>query len=875
MLPSLAANRPWSTLFGCGGPRCTARRTGGSDVVSTALGVAWYRFRATLRRRWPGYLVIVLLIGLVGGIAMGSIAGARRTQSTFSAYLAATDASDLQFQTSVATNSFQSADLTEKLAHLPYVEHVASSPYLLVIPTGPNGKALKSAFNDDDVQEVGSEGGMYFTQDRMTVAEGRMADPTSTDQMVATAEAARLSGWHLGETVHFGAYSLAQVNQSSFNPITAEPSTRFSAKLVGLVVFSSQIVDDDVDRFPTDIVATPALTRRLRANATYPTYGLRLEGGSRAISTVEQEIIAALPPGSTYSFHLTSVVESQVERATKPEAIALGVFGIIAGLAILFIAGQAISRRIWANGEDLEVLRSLGTDRATMTLDAVLGPLCAVLLGALFAVGVAIAFSPLMPIGPSSQVDPTPGVAFDWTVFLVGFAVLSIGLGGLTVTLGVRRATRQYGERQQSGLPSTVVEVAARSGLPEPAIAGLRFSLERGRGRTAVPVRSALMGAALAVGVVVATVTFGSSLGTLDSHPSLYGWNWTYAINSPGTNTVPPAVGRLLSHDPDVAAWTGYSFANIQIDGQTVPVLLTTAHAALSPPIISGHAVEANNQIVLGAATLAALHKKVGESVLVSYGTPRDAPIYLPPEPVVIVGTATMPAIGVSGDLHPSMGTGALVPMGFVPATFKKALTNPDPNLDGPIIDVIRLKSSISDAAGRASLQRIVATADKVMASDPQGAGDTYVVLPVQRPAEIVNYQSTGATPAILATGLAIAAVVALGLTLTASVRRRRRDLALLKTFGFTQFQLASAVSWQASVAALIGIVLGVPLGIIVGRSLWILFARAIYAVPSPSVPVLDIAVIALATLILANLAAVIPGRMAARTPTALVLRAE
>jgi hypothetical protein len=843
--------------------------------VGTALGVAWYRFRATLRRRWPGYLVIVLLIGLVGGVAMGSIAGARRSQSTFSAYLAATDASDLQFQTSVATGNFQSADLTKKLARLPYVEHVASSPDLLVIPTGPNGKVLKSALNDDDVQEVGSEGGMYFTQDRMTVAEGRMADPTSTDQMVATAEAARLSGWHLGETVRFGAYTLAQANQSDFDPLTTAPSTRFSAKLVGLVVFSSQIVDDDVDRFPTDIVLTPALTRRLRASAAYPTYGLRLDGGSSAVSTVEREIIAALPPGSTYSFHLTSVVESQVERATKPEAIALGVFGIIAGLAILFIAGQAISRRIWANGEDLDILRSLGTDRAAMTSDAVLGPLCAVFLGALLAVGVAIAFSPLMPIGPSSQVDPTPGASFDWTVLLAGLAVLTLGLGGLTVTLAARRATRRYGERQQSAGRSTVVDVAARSGLPEPAIAGLRFSLERGRGRTAAPVRAALLGAALAVAVVVATVTFGSSLDTLDSHPALYGWNWTYAINSPGTDDVPPAVGRLLSHDPDVAAWTGYTFANVQIDGQTVPVLLTSAHAALSPPIISGHAVDANNQIVLGAATLAALHKRVGESVLVSYGAPKDAPIYVPPAPLVIVGTATMPTIGVSGHLHPSMGTGALVPQGLEPATFKKALKNPDPNLDGPIIDVIRLKSGVSDTAGRASLQRIVVAADKLMAADPEGAGDTYVVLPVQRPAEIVNYQSTGATPAILATGLAIAAVVALGLTLTASVRRRRRDLALLKTFGFTQFQLASAVSWQASVAALIGIVLGVPVGIIVGRWLWILFARAIYAVPSPSVPVLDIAVIALGTLILANLAAVIPGRMAARTPTALVLRTE
>lgn len=30
-------------------------------------------------RRWPGYATIILLIGLVGGLAMGSIAGARRS----------------------------------------------------------------------------------------------------------------------------------------------------------------------------------------------------------------------------------------------------------------------------------------------------------------------------------------------------------------------------------------------------------------------------------------------------------------------------------------------------------------------------------------------------------------------------------------------------------------------------------------------------------------------------------------------------------------------------------------------------------------------------------------------------------------------------
>jgi ABC-type lipoprotein release transport system permease subunit len=108
-----------------------------------------------------------------------------------------------------------------------------------------------------------------------------------------------------------------------------------------------------------------------------------------------------------------------------------------------------------------------------------------------------------------------------------------------------------------------------------------------------------------------------------------------------------------------------------------------------------------------------------------------------------------------------------------------------------------------------------------------------------------------------------------------ASVRRRRRELALLKTLGFTQRQLAAAVAWQASVAAMIGAAVGVPVGIALGRWLWILFAREIYAIPEPSVPVLEVVVIVLGTLVLANLVAAIPGRIAARTPTALVLRAE
>ena len=143
------------------------------------------------------------------------------------------------------------------------------------------------------------------------------------------------------------------------------------------------------------------------------------------------------------------------------------------------------------------------------------------------------------------------------------------------------------------------------------------------------------------------------------------------------------------------------------------------------------------------------------------------------------------------------------------------------------------------------------------------------------RPAEIANYRAVGSTPDVLAGVLAVGAVGALGLTLATSVRRRRREFALLKAFGFTSRQLASTIAWQASVSAAIGVILGVPSGIALGRWLWILFAQGVSAVGYPTVPVVSILTVAFGALVFANLVATIPGRIAARTSTALLLRAE
>jgi hypothetical protein len=152
-------------------------------------------------------------------------------------------------------------------------------------------------------------------------------------------------------------------------------------------------------------------------------------------------------------------------------------------------------------------------------------------------------------------------------------------------------AREQIAERRPVALRRMLAE-----GLPASGAEGLRLALEPGRGRTAVPVRSVMAGAVLAMTVVTATLTFGASLAALVSHPALYGWNFSYAFYAvQGWGAVPARwADPLLAHDRLVAATTGVDFPTVQIDGQTVPAMAAPTRPAVAPHLLSGHGVDGN-----------------------------------------------------------------------------------------------------------------------------------------------------------------------------------------------------------------------------------------------------------------------------------------
>jgi len=831
------------------------------------LAPAWYRFRVTFRQRLGGYLAIVLLLGLVGGVAMAAVAGARRTQSSYPVYLASTNPSTLQVFTAFLNPALGPAETLgyrsstgRQIAALPYVQSEqavvgfdANIDQVLGVheSIGPGAKPPSLE---------GSVASEYFSQDRVTLVSGRLPNLADPGQAVMNSQAGKELGIHVGSTFTVTFNSDSELLSSANNP---PPVARARLRIVGLVAFPQDVVNDDYDAAgAAEVLVTPALTRRIDGCcATYSYSALRVEPGH--VEAVQSELSKVLPAKllSAVGFrtsHGGGGATAPAEQAIEPESIALAVFGGLAALADLVIVSQVIARQRRTQTPELETLRALGARPATTVADATVGTVVAVCAGALLASVVAFFLSPLFPLGPVRPVYPY-FFGWDWTVVGFGFAGLVIVLSAVAVGLAFHMAPERARLRsQQAERPSVVAHALGSLGLPAPAMAGVRFALEPGRSREAVPVRSAILGASLAVTVIVATVTFGASLSTLISRPALYGWNWNYALFSgfSGDEDLPANItSHLLARDPWVTQFSGAYFSHAVINGQPdLPVIGMAAGAPVQPPVLKGTGLRSAGQVVLGASTMAALHSHIGASVEVGTGGGRVARL-------LVVGEATMPAI-----MGPGMGTGALIDYLLIPPSIRNTQGNTIP---GPQVFFVRTRGGDS-APALASLAEVTRDINRADSDEP-ASGATAVL----RPEVIVNSGSIETVPTVLGAGLAAGAVVALGITLVASVRRRRRDLAIMKTLGLSGRQLATVVAWQATVVALIGAVVGVPLGIVVGRQLWDLFAEGIRAIPAPSVPALLVTVIGLGGTVLANLVAALPGRVAARTPTGVLLRAE
>jgi ABC-type lipoprotein release transport system permease subunit len=113
------------------------------------------------------------------------------------------------------------------------------------------------------------------------------------------------------------------------------------------------------------------------------------------------------------------------------------------------------------------------------------------------------------------------------------------------------------------------------------------------------------------------------------------------------------------------------------------------------------------------------------------------------------------------------------------------------------------------------------------------------------------------------------------GHALVTSVRRHRRDLAVLKTLGFDRHQIRATIAWQATTLGTIGLIVGIPAGMIIGSLVWRQVANGLGISTAPAIPALALLLIVPCALAAVNLTAFLPARAAARTRPAVALRTE
>lgn len=811
------------------------------------------RARAELRVRWRGWLGLALLIGLVGGLVTGLAAGARRTETAYQRLQEHSAPADLLVLDTSLLTPGTGIDL-EEAAHLEGVVDSVLVHALLSVGGTADGRALPpfavAAFSTSD-RALGR------TVERRLLLEGRLPNPEAPGEILVSYEAARRYDLGPGSIFELDMIESDRLVEA-FTPLLVTLTDRVSgrdtsevdlveagnARRYRFVVTGIETSAMDFPPVPGTLVpmvfptpafhertgrhigANPILLVRLDPDVSVPEYKADLERHNPGRPVV-------------YSGGVDDRAVT-VQRSIDLQAKGLWFLALLVALAAMMIVAQLLVRQVALESDEQPALRALGMTPAQLL--AVGAVRAAAISGAagLLVIVVAGAVSPLFPLGTAAAAEPTPGFRPDPSALVIGafgVALLTFGVSVLATRARITRQTRPQPPRSAGG-------AVRRDGwfrhLPLTLRLGGRLALDPGRGRTAVPVRSTLASLSVAVGAAALALTVTASLDHLTDTPRLYGWVWDAQIGGVGSPDISEPLTAGLLDNPAVDNVGVGGIPQLEINGIRVDgYAVDDVQGSISAAVLDGRAPETAGEIALGTATLDDVGASVGDRVEVSTG---DRAVRMR-----VVGRSVFPNLGDAGQL----GRGARL-------TFA-GLERVAPGSERTMV-LVDFDDDASVSTEVANLRRAL---------------DVYPVYDDLRPTDLLNFGQGGTLTPAIAVVLSVVVAATLIHVLVTATRRRRRDLAIVKTLGLSRRQISATVAWQATVLCAAALLIGVPLGVAAGRAAWTLVAGQA-GFPSVSVtPGAALLALMAAVLVFANLVALGPAWFARRTPPARILRSE
>ena len=559
------------------------------------LGV-WCAFRAEGRRRWLSWLAIAGLVAIVGGTVLTGASAARRTDGAFPDYLARYGA-DAEVYTS-------SSDIPAAIVRLPFVKVSVRSRFVLNANGSANGQLVPADFLS--VIVLPREATAHFVK----LLSGRL--PRAVDEADVGYSMQQQYHLRLGSTVTVPLYAPSQAKEvfdSSGTPTPHGPTMHF--RVVGVVAG----VGDFLSSQPTYSVYVPhGFSETIGPRTVEAVFGLvRLAHGAADLPRLTYDGNHVVVNGFVGTFAVDDETTA-TEQSINPQAVGWWLFALLALLAGLALVAQALSRQSIVERESYPSLSALGCRPGQLLAIGLARAGIIGVGGALGAVAIATALSPLTPVGEARLAEPRQGVVFDPAVFGLGAAAIVVATLALGLLPAWRAAQiqrlRQRQERSAGHGVSRVVATLARTGAGPSVLVGIRHALERGRGRNSVPVASALVGTAAAVMVLVGAAVFGASLSTLLSTPRLYGQDFQFVMSGASRATGEVDRGAASRTNPAVIERDRRVDRQVHDRGRRLCVLATIAvaaeRAALVFSLVNGRDPRGEGEIALGTQTMRA-----------------------------------------------------------------------------------------------------------------------------------------------------------------------------------------------------------------------------------------------------------------------------
>jgi ABC-type lipoprotein release transport system permease subunit len=821
-------------------------------------GAVGMRLRAELRERWRSWLGLALLVGVGGGVVLALAAGARRTDSAYSRFVSAQNAWDVVV--------FNFPD--EGGAAFDYDELVA----LPEVVDSSRGDAEYLSLGGGQLALASTDGRLGTEINQQRILEGRVADPDAPEEAIVPFTVAEDLDLEVGDRLemYFSADELEATIPPGREPTPGEQMFLDNLRAIEEALpdghFEIVGIEASPNEFPPRFAGaaipvhlTPAFAR-INQQPSGEFLAVLLEHGQADIPAFRKEL-EQRSGGRFVDTVVQSELSQNTERSIHLQAVSLWILAGLTAIVAALILGQMLARQARAESTFGDVLSALGMShrqRYTIALGraALVG-----IGGAIVATVLAVAVAPLFPTGLARIAEPDRGLAFDALVLLLGGLIVALVVVSLAAW-PAWRATRTVGgeSRERAERSSRVAQGLARAGASAPTTIGVRMALEPGRAREPVPVWSTLAVVALGVSVLIGTTVFAASLGYLLDTPQLYGSSWDLAVTNYGTGAPLDRDGVAVAEQTDGVDGiaVGEAGVNLEINGERVDgIALTPVEGDVVPPLLDGRAPQNKHEIVLGERTRDAFGVNVGDRVDVTVsGSTADRRLE-------VVGIGVIPTTSPTA----SLGEGAFLTQDglreFIepPGDGYRLLLSLEPGIDAD--------TALADLeAGLA--QRCIDHPNRCLDGNAPLARVTN-----GEPTDIVNFGRVRNMPLLLGAALAILAGGTLALVLGTAVRRRRRELALLKALGFDRRQCTATVAWQANATIAVGLLIGVPLGVIVGRGVWSYFADELGILSRPQVPLLTVMWCVVGAIALANVIAIIPARAAARAAPATVLRSE